>query len=160
MFYVPFEPYSVHFAMLPWLVWAQLRFLASANKKNLIFLIVINFIAIPQNYVGTFFLVYILGLSLVNLSFIKNWQYIKRIILLYITITIVNAFWLLPNIYFVVNKIDVNVNSKINQMATEDVFLRNKNYGDLGNTSLLRGFWFDNIELDKEGIWRLHQSYL
>src|SRR3989338_8217220 len=65
MFNVPFEPYSVHYALLPWLFYAALNFYFIPRKKNLLLLILINILAVPQGYIGTFFLVYVLALSLV-----------------------------------------------------------------------------------------------
>lgn len=164
MFYVPFEPYSSHFGLLPWLIYANLNFLFNNKKKNLLLLFLINILAVSQGYVATFFLVTFISLSLIFLtSLILKMAGWKKILVAYLILFSVNAFWLLPNLYFLVRSTDVTVNAKINQMSTEDNFLRNKKYGNLQNTILLKGFWFDNVEIDKEGIpryqfenWRIH----
>ena len=150
MFNVPFEPYSVHYAFLPWLLYSTVRFFRQGGFKNFLGVALINFLAVPQSYIGTFFLVYCLSLSLLAVQFF-NRKYLRRIIVLFLTVFIVNAFWLLPNIYFIVRKIEVNTQAKINRMSTEDMFLRNKKFGDLENVLLLRGFWFDNTEINTSG---------
>jgi len=152
LFYVPFESSSTHFAFLPWLFLASLRYLDRGDKKSLLFLVLINILAIPQGYVGTFFLVYMMSLSLVFLFyFLQNKQVLKKILIIYLIIFCLNAFWLLPNLYFVATNSDVNLSAKINQMATENNYLKNRKYGNLANVAILKGFWFDNVEVDEIG---------
>jgi len=76
---------------------------------------------------------------------------IKRIFVAYLVLFCVNAFWLLPNLYFVASDVEANLLAKINQMSTENNFLLNKKYGNLANTAILKGFWFDNVEINKSG---------
>lgn len=144
MFNVPYEAYSTHFAFLPWLFLTFINYLNSSTKKNLIFLTLVNILAVPQGYVGTFFLVYCILLGLFLVFQLKK---LKRILIIILITFLTNAFWLLPNLYFVATSSNININSKINLMSTEDNFLKNKKYGGLENTSLLKGFWFDNTEL-------------
>ena len=68
IFCLPFEPYSAHFAFLPWLFLANLSFLYHQSKKTVIFLLVINLLAVTQGYIATFFLVYFIALSLIFLG--------------------------------------------------------------------------------------------
>ncbi|MBU3956754.1 hypothetical protein KKI19_00535 [Patescibacteria group bacterium] len=152
MFYVPFEPYSTHFAFLPWLFLVNLNFLNRGDKRSFVFLLLVNILAIPQGYVATYFLVYFIFLSIVFLFyFLLKKRAIKRVLVAYLILFCVNAFWLLPNLYFVASDVGVNLSAKINQMSTEKNFLLNKKYGNLANTTILKGFWFDNVEIDKSG---------
>lgn len=150
MFFVPFEAYSAHFAFLPWLFWANINFIKDATRRNFFFLLAVNILSLTQAYVPTFFVVYLISLFLIFLFFLKN--NLKRIIIALLITFMINAFWLLPNLYFVATSTDVNVKAKINQMATEDNLLRNKKFGSLSDTLLLKGFWFDNVEINGEGI--------
>ena len=150
MFFVPFEAYSAHFAFLPWLFWANINFIKNATRKNLIFLLVVNILSLTQAYVPTFFVVYLISLFLIFLFYLKS--NLKWIIIALLITFMINAFWLLPNLYFVATSTDVNINAKINQMATEDNLLKNKKFGSLSDTLLLKGFWFDNVEINGEGI--------
>jgi len=152
MFYVPFEPYSIHFAFLPWLFLINLNFLNRGDKKSLVFLLLVNILAIPQGYVATYFLIYFICLSIVFLFyFLLKKRVIKKVLVAYFVLFCVNAFWLLPNLYFVASDVEVNLSAKINQMSTENNFLFNKKYGNLASTAILKGFWFDNVEIDKRG---------
>ena len=150
MFNVPFEPYSVHYAFLPWLLFLTIRYLRLPSLKNYLYLVFINFLAVPHSYIGTFFLVYILALSILTIQFLNKKNF-GRIAVLYLTVFIINAFWLLPNVYFIYKKVNVNTQAKINRMSTQDMFLRNKKFGDLANVLLLKGFWFDNTEINSAG---------
>jgi hypothetical protein len=132
MFYVPLEVYSSHFAFLPWLFLANLKFLQEGGKRQFLFLVLINFLALSQGYVATYFLVYFMALSLVLLAYLiwKKKQVLGRVFIALIAVLIINSFWLLPNLYFVATKSEVNIDAKINQMATEDNFLKNQKFGD------------------------------
>ena len=153
MFYVPLEVYSSHFAFLPWLFWANLKFLEIGGKRQFLLLVFINILSLSQGYVATYFLVYFMALSIVLLSYLiwQKKQAFIRIVIAVITVLIINSFWLLPNLYFVATNSEVNLNAKINQMATEDNFLKNQKFGDLKNTALLKGFWLDNVEINDDG---------
>ncbi len=153
MFYVPFEPFSAHFAALPWLFWAIFKYLKESSKKNLLIFIFINLLSVCQGYVATIFLVYLLALGLFFLSyFLFNRQSLKKILILCGLTFLLNAFWLLPNLYFVVRDVETNLGAKINLMATSDNFLKNQKYGNLANVAPLKGFWFDNVEINAKGI--------
>jgi hypothetical protein len=152
LFYVPYEAFSVHFAFLPWLFLVNLWFLKERTRKSLFWLFLVNLLAVAQGYVATFFLVYLVSLSLVFFLYWwqqkKNWQ---PIFFAYLLVFFINAFWLLPSLYFALSNIEVNLKAKINLMSTEENFLRNQKYGNLENAALLKGFWFDNLEPTKEG---------
>lgn len=153
MFYVPFEPFSIHFGFLPWLFYSFMRFIKYRDKKSLFILFILNLLATPQGVVATLFLVYIMALSLLSIAiFIINRQTLKYILIAYMAIFAINAFWLLPNTYYAIKKSQVTIESKINQMSTEENFLRNKKYGNLADTILLKGFWFDNVSATTQGV--------
>jgi hypothetical protein len=152
LFYVPYEAFSLHFAALPWLFLVSLNYPKNPSKRSLFWLLAVNLLAVAQGYVATFLVVYLAGLALV---FFLYWWSDKRIwpkiFFTYLLVFLVNAFWLLPNLYFALTNVEVTMKAKINLMATEENFLRNKKYGDLASVVLLKGFWFDNVEPNKEG---------
>jgi len=151
MFSVPFEAFSSHFAFLPWLFWANLGYLKKGNWKSLALVGLVHFLALTQCYVPTLFFVYLAGLFLVFLFFFYQKESLKRILLILVTIFIINSFWLLPNFYFIASNTKINTEAKINQMATEDNLAKNRKYGTLKDVALLKGFWFDNVEINQEG---------
>ena len=156
LFYVPYEAFSLHFAALPWLFLVNLNFLARPGRKSLFWLFLVNLFAAAQGYVATFFLVYCFSLLLVFLVYWwrqkNSW---RQIFFASFLIFLVNAFWLLPNLYFALTNVEVTMRAKINLMSTEENFLRNQKYGNLANVVLLKNFWFDNVEPTKGGEMEL-----
>jgi len=174
-FYLAWEAFSVHFGFLPWLFWGVFKYLREPSKKNLLIFVLINILAVSQGYVATVFLVYVMALGLVLAGYvalghsgeersddsrIRFWmrpvtagltRMTREVLIIFLIIFCVNAFWLVPNLYFVFNDVGTNTGAKMNLMATEDNLLRNKEYGDFKNSALLKGFWFENVELQNNG---------
>ncbi len=156
-FYTPFEPFVTHFGFLPWLILAILRMLEHPTKKRILWFAVLSFLATPQAYVQTVFISYLLVVMALSIG-----RPLKRVAIIWFTIFCMNAFWLLPTIYFWTTGSQVTVNAKINQMATEEAYLKNLAAGTLDNTVQLKGFWFDTADFDPQkstqtpllGFWR------
>jgi len=167
-FYAPFEPFATHFAALPWLLLSALYFIAEDNKKALLFFIIVNILAIPQGQVPTIFFVYLLSLFvfLLILFIETKSKFILKKCAKVITLTlIINAFWLLPFGYFLLTNSHVALDAKINQMSTGTVFLQNKEFGSIWDTMLLKGFWFNSVDLNSQhqfgymlSPWKEHLS--
>jgi hypothetical protein len=169
-FYVPFEPFIIHFGFLPWLLISLFKFLKKPIKKNFIIFILINLLALPQAQVPTVFFVY--GLIIGTLIFYLNiTSRVKTLFLssakAILTVLIINAFWLLPFFYFTFTNSQVTFQAKINQMSTETVFLQNKEFGNVQDVMLLKGFWLNNVDPDVYGNysymmapWRQHLASL
>jgi hypothetical protein len=145
-FYVPFEPYSTTWGFFPWGIYTLLAYLQHQDKKHLWMLILVNFLAVAQGYVQTIFLVYVICISII---LALHWfrARTKQTILLSLKILgiifIVNAFWLVPNLYFVVSDLSVTREAMQNRMATEKFFQMNKNRGTVVDYPVLREFYFD-----------------
>ena len=165
-YYVIFETFSAHFAALPWLLLATIHALQKQKRKNLVLLLVVLLLATPAAYVPTLFVVTMIALFTVAF-FLTPKKPLKSLFLslgkLAVLVFLINAFWLLPFVYFTLTNSQTNVHAKINQMATEEIFLKNKEFGNITDTMLLRGFWFNNVEPDIEGNytymlapWREH----
>jgi hypothetical protein len=154
MFYVPFEAFIGFYGFLPWLLLASLLYFQKSTTKRLTFLIITLFITTPAWYLQTLFVVFMLALSIILLpSLVKNFtrQLLLKAVKLYLIILLVNSFWLLPAAYFTLNYADVNINSKINQMATETIFMQNKEFGTLQDVALLKGFMFKGVDPNYSG---------
>ncbi|KKW11405.1 MAG: hypothetical protein UY49_C0002G0004 [Microgenomates group bacterium GW2011_GWC1_49_7] len=156
-FYTPFEPFVAHFGFLPWLILAILRIFEHPTKKRILWFAILSIFATPQAYVQTVFISYLLVVAAISIG-----RPLKRVAIIWFTIFCINAFWLLPTIYFWKTGSQVTVNAKINQMATDESYLRNKAFGTLTNTIQLKGFWFDTFDFDPQrteltpilGYWR------
>ncbi|VVA43461.1 conserved membrane hypothetical protein [Candidatus Roizmanbacteria bacterium] len=151
IFYAPFDPFVVFFGFLPWLIYIFLNTLEKPDKKNLITFFIVNFLAIPQNYVPTIFVVYLIALSLIGIGYFfknKTKQTIKRFFILFSLIFLINSFWLFNFFYFVKTNINSPSESHMGYMSTENIYLQNKKYGDLKNVIKLKSFLFDYADTD------------
>lgn len=165
MFFVIYEVFAVHFAFLPLLFYFTIKFLRTGLKKDLVWFGIFSFLAIPQAHVPTLFIVYLISLfSFLGIYVFKTKKTgMKRAITILLLTFLLNAFWGLPYLYSAFHNSKIIVNSKINLMSTEDVYLKNKAYGDLRNIILMKGFGFDFVDIQSSGIngymmqnWREH----
>ena len=150
-FFVPFEPYSTFFGLFPWEIYFLLKYLKNSSKRNLFYLILINIASIPQAYVQTIFLVYSICIAVLFFSYIlsgfsEKINRIKTSLKVFLIILAVNAFWLLPNIYFTISNLSITQNAMQNQMATEKFFQMNKERGTIFDFPLLKEFYFDFLD--------------
>lgn len=168
-YFVPFEAFIGHFAALPWIIFASFIFFEKISVKTAIFVFLVFLLSSPSFYLPTLFLSSLLAITICLIPFFyKNFKTsLKKFVKLLSIIFLANAFWLLPFIFFTFTNSSVNLASKINQMATEGIFLQNKEYGNLFNVALLRGFLFGNVEPNLSGDffyilapWRNHFSNL
>lgn len=152
-FYAPFDAFVTHFAFLPWLFLASFLLFQNLNRKTLALFLTVNIAALPQAYVPTIFFVYFsaltAGLFLFSIKTFK--QNLGRILQIVALTLAINAFWLLPFLFFTAKNTQVNIDSKINQMVTEKNLQQNKRFGDLLNVASLRGFWFEYTDLNSDG---------
>jgi hypothetical protein len=153
-FYVPFEPFIIHYGFLPWLILAFFKLLKNSDVKNTMIFILLNILAISQSQVPTVFFVYLITLAIISLYLnlkSKTKALLFKTIKAFLIIFIINAFWILPFIYFTATNSHVAFEAKINQMSTETVFLQNKEFGNIYDVMLLKGFWFNNVDPDIYG---------
>ncbi|MCX7698154.1 MAG: hypothetical protein N2114_01650, partial [Candidatus Goldbacteria bacterium] len=154
IFYVPFEPFVIFYGFLPWLIFIFIKNLEELNKKNIISFFIINFLAVPSFYVPTIFIVYLIILFLLLISLIiqkKEIEIIKKFLKLFFLILIINSFWLFNFLTFIKTNINSPIEAHMNYMSTEDIYLKNKKFGDLKSIIQLKGFLFDFLDIDKTG---------
>jgi hypothetical protein len=145
-FWVPFEPFSTFWGFFPALFFLLWNFIKKPNRKNLIYFILINFLAIPSFYVQTIFIVYLFCLLLILIShLIFNFQKssIKISLFILLIIFLLNSFWLLPFGYFLKNNINNTTQAFGNLMANQETFDRNQYRGTISDFLLTRGYYVD-----------------
>lgn len=153
-FYVPFEPFTWAYGLFPWLFYSLIRYLKSRRMKDFILFSLTTLIATPMAYLQTVFVAYLMALTIFLLGYIleqKNLSSIKSSLKSFFSTLLVNSFWLLPIIYFVLTNSAVTINAKMNQIATSEVSLANQNFGDLNSISRLKGYWFDIHDTNESG---------
>lgn len=145
-FFTPFEPFSTFWGFFPWELYVLFQYLFKPSRRNILILAIVNLLATAQAYVQPLFVVYGLIVGLVGLGFLKNHRSFKslRVVMFSgVTILLVNAFWLLPNAYFVLTKVHVTQAAMNNQMNTERFFQWSKSHGTLTDLALLRNIPYD-----------------
>lgn len=201
MMFLPFEPFSVFFASLPWLIWMYLKTLTHEHRlhaRDWLLFMLINILAVPSFVAQQLFVIYALTLFLLacgllisktkrtsmnHESRITNQEKInshysyfmlpdspninskaivfKRALISAILLLSINAFWLLPQVYFLVTNGSVVQESKINQIATEDIFYSNQDRGNLNDFLTHTGFFSDRLNAQDQFLfeaWNTHRQ--
>jgi len=165
IFYLPFESFSTFFALLPWGIWAflfviarnivtkqsQKEFATSPSaprddRKAWLLFFLINLLGTPAFYTQQLFVVYALVLGCVGIGLIRHIgsiRTIKKMVLAFFLIIIINSFWLLPQLYFLKTNGQVVTEAKNNTLSTDSVYFQNFEKGTLNNFFRLEGFYFD-----------------
>lgn len=148
MFYAPYELFAVHFAFVPVLLLCAWRFLQTGNRRDAVYFSLATVAAIPQAHVPTIFLVYLMTIgSFIGMHVLHGGiRMLPRAGMIVLLTFLINAYWMLPWGYAVATQAATVSESKINQMSTEDIYLRNKAFGDFKSTVLLKGFSLDYVD--------------
>lgn len=147
-FIVPFEMFTVQFAILPWILWTAIGALDTWKKRWIIGFALFTFIASPQAYAATLFYAFLGSFILFLFSHVllhlKNWATIgKRAIVLLLITFIMNAYWLLPNIYAAITHSKEVQQSKQNRLFSPEAYAKNQTFGTVDNAVILKNFLFD-----------------
>jgi len=167
-FYVPLEMFTTAFAGVPWVVLFGLKYLREGKKKNLLLFSLIVILISPIAYAATQAYAIYFGLFLFLLSFAvfssgKKLK-LKRFLSLGIVALLLNIYWILPNVYSVVQQSLTISNANINRLFSPESFLRNADYGDIKNVLIQKSFLFgwrnfdfpnDNFK-DLLNVWDNH----
>lgn len=141
-FYVPFEMFNVQYALLPWIFLSVCNYLKSPSKKGLLTIGLLNLLAAPMAYAPLLWYVYFGSLGLFLLPFLKG--NIKNILAIISVTIVVNSFWILPNLYFLVSGNAALVpEAKINKLFSEEAYLQNASFGNLENVLIFKNFLFN-----------------
>ncbi|MEI8068083.1 MAG: hypothetical protein WCG91_04035 [Candidatus Shapirobacteria bacterium] len=145
-FWVPFEPFSTFWGFFPALFFLLWNYLKNPNRKNLIYLALINLLAIPSFYVQTIFIVYLMCVSIILIShLIFNFKKVsfKLYSSILLIIFLLNSFWLFPFSYYLKNDVKNTTQAYGNLMANQETFDRNQNRGNFSDFMLLQGYYYD-----------------
>ncbi|HPT66221.1 MAG TPA: hypothetical protein PK257_02835 [Candidatus Woesebacteria bacterium] len=145
-FWVTFEPFATFWGFFPALFFLLWNYLKTPNRKNLVYLILINLLAIPSFYVQTIFIVYFICCLIILISnLISNFNKttLKVHFVFLINLILINSFWLLPLAYYFKNDLNNTIQSFGNYMANQETFDRNQNRGTIGDFLILRNYYVD-----------------
>ncbi|MBI2268325.1 MAG: hypothetical protein HYU80_02625 [Candidatus Blackburnbacteria bacterium] len=153
-FYIQLEPFTIHFAALPWLFWSVRRFLDNPAKKNLIIFTTITIFTSSMGFIPPLFIVYMLLLAIFlgsHYLYSLTLKTLQRVLTVFVITITLNLYWLLPVSYFTTTHSGTYLNAYNNISSTEDFILKNKKYGDVANVALLKGFIFEAIDATNNG---------
>lgn len=165
-FYLPFEMFMVQYAALGWLFLTSTLYIQKQKIQYLMLFALISFLATPMAYAPVlwyaYFAAFCLYLALLYIQK-RNKKVLISIILLILTTLSVNTYWLLPNIYFLINGAGNVSEAQINKIFSDEAFLHNKQYGNIIDTAILRNFLFNwtqqinpNVTVDLMIFWKNH----
>ena len=151
MFYLPFEPFITHFGFLPWLLLTVLQYFKTRSRRSLAWFTLLSFLATPQAHVPTVFLVYLMVLgTFLLIQLLKGKKFLKPVLAIISLTFLTNAFWGLQFAWSTYKNAGTIADSKNNQMATDEIFLKNREYGDFASTALMRSFSLEFVQFDHE----------
>ncbi len=161
-FYTPFETFVAFFGFLPWLIYFAISYLRSGSKRKLLVFAVISLIATGAFYVQTLFVVYAIFLTFIALENIlgNKKEGIKRAIKLGVVTLLINAFWLLPVVYFTITNGQSPANSHINSLATPETQLLNQARSNFSDIATLKGYWFDYYDWNGNQFDYLYKDWI
>lgn len=156
IFNVPFEMFTTLFMTLPLLFYFATSYIAEPDQKgkNLLFFCIFALLNSPSAYAATLWYVFFTAFFIYFLTFAlvykkEYWATLRHFWILIIALLAVNLFWLAPNIYFVLYHAKEVQQANINLLFSDQAFLKNKEFGTLGNLLLLKSFYFD---------WNIYQG--
>lgn len=149
LFYVPFEMFQTQYAFLPWLLLAVTQFMESGKLKYYLWFSVFTLLALPMAYAAALFFAYIgalviyIGILSIRRHKTAIFVQVKRALLILVATFAINAYWFIPNVYFVV-KHGANVpEAIINKSFSDEAFAYNEKFGSLPDVLILKNFLFD-----------------
>jgi hypothetical protein len=145
--FIPFEMFPTQFAFLPWFFFFSNKIIERNKLNDWIGLSIVAFLSAPQAYAATLFYAFLMCYGMYAVAYVLSqredrMKSLKRFVGCGALILSVNAFWLLPNIYSIRTQSTVVENSRINEQFSQEAFLRNKDYGKVGNVLMQNSFLF------------------
>lgn len=150
-FYLPLEAFTVQFALVPWFFWSLNRYWQKPIKGTLLLFALINFLGSVQGFIPVLFITLLLvfgtWLIVANLD-ARNIEAIKKSVAVLIVFMLVNAYWLLPFGYYVIDNDGHFLQAYNNQLSTPEFVAKSEAYGTLADVVLLKSFYLDGIQPD------------
>ncbi len=159
-FAVPLEMFAVHYGFLGWFFLTILFAYNHFSRKSLTLFVVVSFFMAPQAHTSTLFVALFLAVFLFLLvltlfpflspegatPFLRHLSFkvrCRRSLILVVLLVLVNAFWLLPNLYFIFTRSSDVRTAHITRLFSQEAFLNNVQYGDIRDVALLKNFLFN-----------------
>ena len=141
---VPLEMFGVFFASFPWLLWLSYDYVTLGDRKRIFWYGLASLVASPMAHTATLFYAYTaaLGVYLMGLVGLNRKNFTRALSVMLVTLG-VNAYWLLPNVYYVANHAQGMSRSFINATFSDEARLQNQASGSFGDLILMKNFLFN-----------------
>ena len=167
-FYVPFEMFTTQYAALGWLFLTTIYVLEKRSLKHIFFLGLVSFLASSMAYAAVLWYAYfaaLLSFLFVYVLLIRTRKVLISALLVVLVTLLVNAYWMLPNFYFLATSAKEVSLAQTNKIFSDEAFLHNKQYGTVQDTAILKNFLFNwtnqvdvNTSEDLLRNWKQHLS--
>lgn len=153
-FYVPLEMFVALYAGLPWIFYFSLKYINKIENNSLIWLFAVSLIAAPMAWAATLFYAYLFCFVVflfINLFITdeRRSKFLRSLTAIGVIIA-ANSFWLIPNIYSIAKEGGTVMSSRINLLFSEEAFISNRAYGDIGNVLINKNHLFSWQEYDSK----------
>lgn len=142
-FTLQLEAFIIHFVALPWSVYFILSLLDRWNGKKYFFFLILLFFTSTQGFIPPLFIAYMLiicALLLASIFFYRTRDRVTTAVVLFLSIMLINAYWLLPVIHYSLTQSREFLNAYNNILSTDSWTLTNNKYGTVQDLAILRGF--------------------
>lgn len=171
-FYVPLEMFAVHYATLGFVLMSIHQVVAKPSRKSFSLFFIVQFFTAPSAHTATLFYMYMMlvGLYTFALTIMTYWQSKRKVISILLPLAglvfLAHAYWIGPNLYYVLNHSEYVSEAKISRHFSSEAFWQNQAFGNILDVVILRNFLFNwkdyNFETGKFqelfDEWNLHLS--
>lgn len=168
-FYVPFEMFTTQYAALGWLFLTAIYVFEKRSLKHIFLLGLVSFLSSSMAYAAVLWYAYfaaLLGFLTVYTLLIRTRKALISAALIVLVTLTVNAYWMLPNFYFLAASAKEVSLAQTNKIFSDEAFLHNKQYGTVQDTAILKNFlfnWTDQVDVNtSEDLlrnWKKHLSF-
>ncbi|MDO8638749.1 MAG: hypothetical protein Q7R43_04175 [Candidatus Daviesbacteria bacterium] len=143
VYVLPLEMFATLFSIIGWFFLFSTKFILHGGRKNLLLFAIVALFTAPIAHTPTLFYVFfvVFLLFIITLSIIK--KKLKKGLFLLALVLLINSFWILPNIYYVINYGNSVTESKIHTQFFDRAFQVGKNFGNVKDTAILKNFLFE-----------------
>lgn len=146
-FYVHLEPFITMYGLLPWALWGLFHLFEKQTAGRWLAFFALNFFLSIIGFIPPIFISYVLFVSLALVSYVlgrfsrrRLWVASKVVAIIIAT----NLYWLSTVAAFTVMQPDYYLQSKLNQLSTQEFIIKNQTYGEFPNVALLNSFYLDS----------------
>jgi hypothetical protein len=149
-FYVALEPFIAMYGLLPWVLLQIFRIIHDPSIKNFTIFLALNFFLSMIGFIPPVFFSYLLFLSIIFGTFLLLQKFSKQAVLTTLVaagiVIVSNLYWLVGVGVFTLTQNEDYLNSKLNQLTTQEFIYKNAEYGKFHNSVRLHGFLLDSFD--------------